>query len=354
LIFARPIDPLNAATGWRLKMITKSEGVKIGNMIEEGSSFWTSSILIAGNELGIFNALSGGKKTAGEVSKKIKARLRGTEILLNALAAMGYINKVKDFYMNSPFSEKYLVEGKNSYMGSALGHYCQMWKSWGDLAQIVKKGNEHIEFEKKYLKTDAKQTEIFIDTMYQLGFNDAKTLASKLDLRGVKRVLDVGGGPGHYSFAMIEKNPEIKATVLDLPLTLRVTKKYIKKRSMVGKVNTQEGDFLKVDYGAGYDLVLLSHVLHSNSIKDCRKMINKSYNALNKGGRIVIHEFILDEDKISPPDEAIFSVNMLVNTREGASYSLSEILTLLKNGGFNGFKHGKVSERSSYVIGFKN
>ena len=334
-------------------MIDKSDAVKIENMIEEGSSFWTSSILIAGNELGIFNALSGSKKTAGEVSKKIKAKLRGTEILLNALVAMGYVNKVKNFYLNSSFSEKYLVKGKSSYMGSALGHYYQMWRSWGDLAHIVKKGAEFIEFEKKYLKTDAKQTEIFIDTMYQLGFIDAKTLASKLDLRGVKRVLDVGGGPGHYSFAMIEKNPEIKATVLDLPLTLKVTRKYIIKRNMMGKVNTLEGDFLKVDYGTGYDLVLLSHVLHSNSLRDCRKMMNKNYRALNKGGRVVIHDFILNEGKTSPPDAAIFSVNMLVNTREGASYSLSEILSLLKGEGFKEFKHGKVSERSSYATGFK-
>jgi len=334
-------------------LITESDAKKIERMIEEGSGFWISSILIAGNQLGVFNALSGKRQTAKEVARKIKAKLRGTEILLNALVAMGYLKKVKNSYINTPFTEKYLVKGKDTYMGSALGHYFQMWQAWGDLVTVVKKGAEYIEFEKKFLKTDAKQTEVFIDTMYQLGLYDAMNLASKLDLSKVKRVLDVGGGPGHYSFAMIEKNPEIKATILDLPLTLKVTNKYIKKRNMVEKVNTLEGDFLKDDYGTGYDLILLSHVLHSNSLKDCQKMINKSYRALNKGGRIVIHDFILNKEKISPPDAAIFSVNMLVNTKEGASYSLSEILSLLKNGGFRNFKHGKVSERSSYLIGQK-
>ena len=324
-------------------MINKSDAAKIEKMIEEGSGFWTSSILIAGNELGVFNALSGSKKTAEDVTRKIKGKLRGAEILLNALAAMGYIKKVKKFYINTPFSEKYLVKGKETYMGSALGHYYQMWQDWGNLVNIVKKGSDHIEFEKKFLKTDAKQTEVFIDTMYQLGFYDAMTLASGLDLDGVKRVLDVGGGPGHYSFAMIEKNPGIKATVLDLPLTLRVTKKYINKRNMVGKVDTLEGNFLEADYGNNHDLVLLSHVLHSNSFKDCQKMINKSYKALNKEGMIVIHEFVLNNDKATPPDPAIFSVNMLVNTKEGASYSISELTSLLKNAGFKGFKHGSVT-----------
>lgn len=334
-------------------MINKSDAEKIVKMIEEGSGFWTSSILIAGNQLDIFNTLSSGKKTAQEVAKKMKAKPRGTEIFLNALAAMGYIKKVKEYYINTPFSAKYLVKGKNTYMGSALGHYYHMWQDWGNLVNVVKKGSEHIEFEKKFLKTNARQTEVFIDTMYQLGLYDAITLASELDLDGVKRVLDVGGGPGHYSFAMIEKNPGIKATVLDLPLTLRVTKKYIKKRNMGGKVDTLEGNFLEADYGNNYDLVLLSHVLHSNSFKDCQKMINKSYRALNKGGRVVIHEFILNNDKATPSDAAIFSVNMLVNTKEGASYSVSELTSLLKNAGFKGFKNGRVTERSGFLIGYK-
>ncbi|OGL48735.1 MAG: hypothetical protein A3C43_08110 [Candidatus Schekmanbacteria bacterium RIFCSPHIGHO2_02_FULL_38_11] len=333
-------------------MIAKSDSKKIVQMIEEGSGFWTSSILIAANQLDIFDALSL-KKTAQEVAKKINGKLRGTEILLNALTAMGYIKKVNEFYMNTPFSEKYLVKGKETYMGSALGHYYQMWKDWGNLVDIVKNGSGDIQFEKKFLETDANQTEVFIDTMYQLGQQDSVTLASKLDLKGVKRVLDVGGGPGHYSFAMIEKNPQIRATVLDLPLTLRVTKKYIKKRNMTGKVDTIEGDFTKDDYRKGYDLILLSHVLHSNSLKDCQKMINKSYRALNGGGRIVIHEFVLNDDKFTPPDAAIFSVNMLVNTKEGASYSISEITSLLKSAGFKNFRHGRVTERSGFVVGYK-
>ncbi len=334
-------------------MINESDVSKIEKMIEEGSGFWVSSILIAGNELGIFNVLSGSKKSVEDISSKIKGKLRGTGILLNALTAIGYIKKVNGLYLNTPFSEKYLVKGKETYMGSALGHYYHMWQDWGNLVNVVKKGSGHIEFEKKFLKTDARQTEVFIDTMYQLGLYDAITLASQLDIDGVKRVLDVGGGPGHYSFAMIERNPGIKATILDLPLTLRVTKKYIKKRNMVGKVNTLEGNFLEADYGNNYDLVLLSHVLHSNSFKGCQKMIDKSYKALNKGGMIVVHEFILNNDKATPPEPAIFSVNMLVNTKEGASYSISELTSLLKNAGFKGFKNGRVTERSGFLIGYK-
>jgi len=114
-----------------------------------------------------------------------------------------------------------------------------------------------------------------------------------------------------------------------------------------------EGDFLEVDFGSGYDLILMSHILHSNSPEECEALIMKGYHALEKGGRLLIHDFILNEDKISPPSAAIFAVNMLVNTQKGRTYTKREISGWMKKAGFKEIRCYNVTPVSRAVLGRK-
>jgi SAM-dependent methyltransferase len=160
-------------------------------------------------------------------------------------------------------------------------------------------------------------------------------LLKALDLRGVKRALDLGGGPGTYGIALAKRG--IDVTLFDLPDTIEIAHEMIRKAG-VRNVTFRGGDFHFDDIGNGYDLALLSQVLHSHSPIENRALLGKVFDALAPKGTIAIHEFALAEDRASPIAGALFSVNMLVNTTEGRSYSPKEMSGWLMKAGFGRIK----------------
>jgi 2-polyprenyl-3-methyl-5-hydroxy-6-metoxy-1,4-benzoquinol methylase len=159
----------------------------------------------------------------------------------------------------------------------------------------------------------------------------ADAVIGSFDLRGVKRALDLGGGPGTYSIALARKG--INVVLFDLPNTVEIAHEMIRQAG-VQSVEFRGGDFHSDDIGSGYDLVLLSQVLHSNSKDDALALIGKVSDALAQKGRVAIHEFSLNEDHASPVTGALFSVNMLVNTADGRSYTRKEMKRWLTKAGF--------------------
>jgi ubiquinone/menaquinone biosynthesis C-methylase UbiE len=163
----------------------------------------------------------------------------------------------------------------------------------------------------------------------------AKGVVSTIDLSNVKKALDLGGGPGTYSMELARQG--ISITLFDLPDTLDVSRKII--RESKGKdIDFISGDFHSDDIGKGYDLVFISQIFHSMSEDESFALLEKSRNALNPNGRIAVHEFFLERDRAHPVPGALFSVNMLVNTTAGRSYTTEEMKAWLKKAGFRGVK----------------
>jgi len=314
--------------------------------------YWESSILFAGVKSGVFNILSSGFKSTGKISKTLKADERATEILLNALTALGFVIKRGNQYGNHPFTSRYLVEGNPAYRGNSLLHSLDMWKAWGKLPEIFYSGTPATDIIKN-LEEDRERVEHFICAMHEYAQEPSEIISRMVKPKTVKKFLDVGGGPGTYCFALLKKNPEIKATIVDLSLPLQIAKRLIRERGLTRNIQLIEGDFLEVDFGNGYDLILMSHILHSNSLEDCELLINKGYHALQKGGKLLIHDFILNEDKVSPPSSAIFAVNMLVNTQKGRTYTEGEIKEWMKGARFKEIRTYDVTPASRAVVGEK-
>lgn len=314
--------------------------------------YWKSSILFAGIKIGIFDLLSSGLKSSHEISKRLKTDERATEILLNALCAMGLTIKKGKQYRNRQLSNKFLVKGKPAYKGNILLHLFDMWKAWGDLPEIIYKGEPSIEIQEQ-LKKRADQVQHFILAMDELAQEPSEIIATIVKPECVKKLLDVGGGPGTYCFTFLRRNPELKATIIDLKLPLKIARQLIKERGLNSSIELIEGNFLKVDFGKGYDLVLMSHILHSNSPEECAYLIKKGYLALEKGGRLLIHDFILNEDRVTPPSAAIFAVNMLVNTPKGRTYTCKEIIRWMKEAGLLDIRCYEVKPASRILIGEK-
>jgi ubiquinone/menaquinone biosynthesis C-methylase UbiE len=284
------------------------------------NAFRQARVLISANNYRIFDHLRR-FQSAESISGKLSIDCRATEILLDALTGLGLLTKQKHRYRNADISSQLLMSGSPYYQGDIICHADSLWRSWSGLDDVIKTGRP---------VRVARDQKAFILGMHNLASLKAKNIVRKIGLRGVKTALDLGGGPGTYSIEMARRG--VKVTLFDLPETIAIAKKVIKKEKMAC-ISFIKGNFLSDDIGDGYDLIFISQILHSFSEKKNLGILKKCKDSLNKGGRIVIQEFYIDEDRTHPAQNALFSVNMLVNTDGGRCYSPGEIKEwLLKSG----------------------
>ncbi len=312
--------------------------------------FWKSSILFAGVKLKIFNILEKEWKSLDQITEILSIDRRGGEVLLDALVALELIQKSEGKYRNKVISSKYLVEGSPDYKGNVFLHSLAMWKAWGELEHCAKTGKPAQSYEERFLSNDRERVRNFILGMDQIGGELAEYLSQDEAVMKARKMLDIGGGPATYCQAFIKKNPNLQATIFDISLTLEVTKGLIKRKGMEGKIFTQKGDILQANPESGYDLVLISQLLHSFSPEENKTIIQKAYNALVDGGTVMINDFAVNESKTAPADAALFSVNMLVNTDAGRAYKSSEIKSWMHEAGFKNISSRLILER---VTNFK-
>jgi cyclopropane fatty-acyl-phospholipid synthase-like methyltransferase len=161
----------------------------------------------------------------------------------------------------------------------------------------------------------------------------APAMIAKLDLSKTSGVLDVGGGSGAYAMAFVRAKDDITVTIFDLPNVISLAREYVASEALLDRINFIEGDYNKNGFGKGYDLVFFSAIIHINSQKKNQSLMDKAVKALNSGGQIVIQDFIMDKERITPPFGAFFALNMLVGTEDGDTYTEAEVKSWLKKSG---------------------
>jgi 2-polyprenyl-3-methyl-5-hydroxy-6-metoxy-1,4-benzoquinol methylase len=285
-----------------------------------------------------------------EMAQKINADPRATDRLMNASCAMGILKKVHGKFYNTDLSSKYLVEGKPEFMGN-LYHTNNLWDTWSFLTDSVKQGSSFKGNQNR--KEQENWVEAFIAAMHYRGVNQGKILSMMINLNKVKRMLDVGGGSAAFSMEIVRKNPSIQAVVLDLPHVIPLTKEYVSKAGLLNNFEFIESDYLADDFEMGYDLILLSAIVHSNSYEQNKTLIKKCTDALNKNGMIIISDFIMNEDRTQPAHGAMFALNMLVETANGDTYTESEVREWFQSAGITSIKRKNTSFGSDLMIGIK-
>jgi ubiquinone/menaquinone biosynthesis C-methylase UbiE len=302
-------------------------------------SFMQARVLLTANNLRIFDYIKTAK-SAAYVAGQIKSDPRATEIFLDALAGLGLIKKSKSGYKNSELANELLVSGKPYYQGDILAHADNLWTNWSGLEEAVISGTHS----RRAFGNDA-----FIRGMHNIAVLKAKKIVSEINTKGMKKALDLGGGPGTYSIELAKKIKEV--VLFDLPDTVRIAKE-ITAKAKATNISFIEGDFLKDDMGSAYHLVFISQILHSFSEATNQMLIKKAYDAIMPGGTIFIQEHLLAPDRTKPLPGALFSINMLVNTSGGRSYSAQEIKKWLTEAGFKKVT-SKVKNDVSLVFGKK-
>ncbi len=328
-----------------MQKITSPEQIR-----DIANGFRKSRILLTAFELELFTVLDEDKMNSEEVAKKINADSRATDRLMNALCAMGLLIKEKGEFSNTEITSKYLIKGKPDFMGG-LYHTNHLWDNWSYLTESVKRGTSASGDQNKKEKED--WVESFIAAMHHRGVLQAKILSTMIDLSNVEKILDIGGGSAAFSMQLVKKKPDIKATVLDLPHVIPLTKKYVEQEDLSHKFEYIEGNYIDKEFGAGYDLILLSAIVHINSYEQNKKVVKKCADALNDNGIIIISDFIMNEERILPSYGAIFSLNMLVGTIDGDTYTEKEIREWLSAAGFSKIERRDTEFNSNLMIGKK-
>lgn len=290
--------------------------------------YMPSRCILTALELDIFAAVGEGAN-AEQIGMRIHANARAVGMLLNALVALGLLSKSGDDYTNTPESARFFVEGSKDNHRSGLLHTANIWHRWSTLTDAVRSGTR-VPID----RDTTAWTHNFIAGMQRNAKERAPLVVKALGTAGVRRILDLGGGSGAYSIAFAKACPDVQCEILDLAEVVALTAEYVSQAGVSAQVSVRAGDMLVDGLGSGYEVIMLNAICHMFSEEQNREVFGRARQALLPNGRLVVQDFILNPDKAGPQHAALFSLNMLVATDSGASYSELEYTDWMKTAGF--------------------
>ncbi|MCG6908677.1 MAG: acetylserotonin O-methyltransferase [Deltaproteobacteria bacterium] len=309
-----------------------SESHSAETIMRSARGFMASRILLTAAELDLFTLLGSKPMTAEAVTAAKGTDSRGTTILLDALTALGFLVKENSRYRPEPAVGALLsADAPESVLPMVL-HSATLWKTWSQLTGIVRGEVKPGMEETGALGKD--NYKAFIGAMHVVGSRFAPDVVAAIDPQGVQALIDIGGGSGAYTQAFLRACPEMRATLFDLPRVIEIAQAHARRAGMLDRITMVAGDFYQDDLPAGHDIALLSAIIHQNSLDQNLSLYRKAYHALKPGGRIVVRDHVMSEDRTDPPDGALFAVNMLAGTTGGRTYAFQEISAGLVEAGF--------------------
>jgi SAM-dependent methyltransferase len=294
--------------------------------------------LKAGIELELFTAIGEGNTTADAIAKRTGAAEKGVRILCDFLTIHGMLNKQGDQYALTVDSATFLDKRSPAYLGGAIEFLCSplLTDGFRHMTEAVRKGGTAMEGD----GTIGPEHPVWVK--FARGMAPMMALPSQLIAKLVDpqpdrklRVLDIAAGHGLFGIAFAKNNPQAEITAVDWKAVLEVAKENAQKAGVGDRYNTIEGDAFDVEFGTGYDLVLLTNFLHHFDPRTCETLLRKVHKALSDGGRAVTLEFVPNDDRVTPPDAAAFSMVMLAGTPGGDAYTFAELERMFANAGFS-------------------
>ena len=317
------------------------------------SAFMKSQVLLVANQYDLFTKIDGRNMTSEEMAGLLGTDHRATRMILDVLVGMNYLEKRNGRYRNAEVSRRLLVAGSPYYQGDSLRHRYRLWFSWSALRDVLKTGKPPEDISVEYPVSEEERTKNYILAMANMSRIKAEQLAGTIDLSGVKVLLDLGGGPGTYALAFARRYPELRAVVYDLPEVCPIAEEQIAQAELSDRVTTKPGDFLTDKLGNGYDAIFISSIIHIYSLIENQHILNKCFQALPQGSRIVVKDFFLNEDRSGPLPSLLFAINMLVRTKAGDVYTFRQVEEMLTEAGFTGLRRVEFAEQSWVIQGHK-
>lgn len=307
-------------------------------------------VMVAAAEARIFDCLGERDLTAAQIAQNTGLDERATRLVLDSLVGLGILTKDSEFYRNTPTSLRHLR------IDTERSHAVRLWisgtRQWEKLPEILRTGKiPDTSGEVEVWQWDRDENHAFIRTMYDIGWLAAQAVAEAIDLSDVFHVIDLGGGPGHYAIAMLERSPILRATVVDLPLSLMIAQDSFNRRHLADRVelvahNLFESESVIPVAPESAQLVLISHMVHMEGPQQNAELIRKAAYLLSPGGRLIIHDMFLEEDRTHPQLSSLCAVHMLAMTQRGELYPASVIGDWLEAAGLR----SRVLSTSPFLI----
>lgn len=296
---------------------------------------WATQVLQAGVELEVFTKMGSGAHDVAQVTKAIGADEHATEVLLNALCALGFLNKKDGKYELNELSQSYLVKGSPLYIGHFVAHD-HVGQFWKELPNVVRTGKPA-----STVNTQQHAEDFFPKLaagIFPLSYSTAHDVVTQLkldELPAGSRALDIAAGSGVWSIPLAQQNKNVHVDALDFPSVLEVTKEFAEREGVGSQYSYISGGWRNCKIESDkYDVIYLGHILHSEGMEESAALLKECYRALRPGGKIVIAEMIGNDEYSGPPSAQMFAVNMLIMTEKGCIFSVKELSDLLTKEGF--------------------
>ena len=328
-----------------------AEGSAYNAIQDIAIGFQKSQILFAGVKHDIFSQIKAGNNTVEKIAAHSNINSNALERLLNALVAIKLLIKQGMYYENSPISEKHLVKSSEDYYGFML-HYADLWGSWGTLAEVVKTG-KIVANTPIHEKDDEFIKDFLLAWDWRAKF-EVDVLLGEIPLKNIKRFLKVGAVSYRYAFEIARKHPEIEITIVDYPKVITVAEKIAAKEWNCSNVKFVSLDYANNELGKNYDIVFIDSIIEDYSVIENIAMFKRVYDAVSNGGKLVVYQLLMNDARTEPLVAALQSVNLLLNTYAGNTYTYSDLWVVLKEAGFNKVDFYTVMTSAHIVIASKS
>ncbi len=334
-----------------------------GKILQIGMSFFGSKILLTAVNLGLFTILSPGKRTATELQSLLGLHDRGLYDFLDALVAMGFLTrtgmKEDALYGNTDETYAFLDKNKPTYVGGMLEMANnRLFSFWNDLEEGLVTGTPQNEvkhngrplFEEIY-SSEAKLRE-FLKAMGGIQMGNFIALATQFDFSNYNSLCDIGGAGGYLAIQVALHQNHMNCTTWDLPPVTPIANENITHMGLSDRVEAQSGDFFKDDF-PNVDVITMGNVLHDWGTDDKKMLIKKAYNALPKGGALIVIENIIDNERRKNAFGLMMSLNMLIETPEGYDFTAADFDSWATDVGFRETTLIPLAGPSSAVVAIK-
>jgi hypothetical protein len=328
-------------------------------ILQIGMGFWASKILLSAVELELFTELARRPGTVPELSARLGLHPRSARDFLDALLALGFLERREGTYSNTPSTDVFLDKQKPSYIGGILEMANnRLYGHWAFLTTALKTGERQNEVrggaENPFLALYADPARLrgFLRAMTGVSHGGNLAIARKFPWAQYKTAVDVGTAQGDLITQVALANPHLVGIGFDLPPVAPIFRDYVQEKGVQDRVQFQPGSFWEMPIPSA-DVVMMGHILHDWNLDEKKMLIGKAYAALPAGGALIVYESIIDDDRSKNAFGLMMSLNMLIETPGGFDYSGADCIGWMKEAGFRDMRVEHLAGPDSMVIGIK-
>lgn len=327
-------------------------------IMQLGLGFWASKALLSAVELGLFTTLAQGSLTADTITQRLSLHPRSARDFLDALVALGMLERNGDQYANTPETELFLDKTKPSYIGGVLEMANgRLWQSWGSLTEALRTGEPQNESKGSddlfgALYADPARLEGFLKAMSGISLASAIAIAQKFPWANYQTFVDIGAAQGAVPVQVASAHPHLTGGGFDLPPVRPIFEQYVQQHNLGDRLRFYEGDFFH-DALPSADVLIMGHVLHDWDLQQKCSLLAKAYEALRPGGALIVYEAIIDDQRQENAFGLLMSLNMLIETPGGFDYTGADCCEWMQQVGFRDTRVEHLVGPESMVIGIK-